>query len=108
MPAVTQTKPEVAGPGLLRQIGFFSATALVISNMAGTGIFTTTLRGKTPAALNGDWAILIKKTGDYQIAKRVGTSGQLLVSGHARIAGANFASTSRRTLSRWKRPSLRI
>src|ERR1041385_38639 len=26
-------------PGLLRQIGFFSATALVISNMVGTGIF---------------------------------------------------------------------
>jgi hypothetical protein len=29
-------------PGLLRQIGFFSATALVISNMVGTGIFGTT------------------------------------------------------------------
>ncbi|SPE33628.1 Amino acid permease-associated region [Candidatus Sulfopaludibacter sp. SbA3] len=29
-------------PGLLRQIGFFSATALVISNMVGTGIFATT------------------------------------------------------------------
>jgi APA family basic amino acid/polyamine antiporter len=29
-------------PGLLRQLGFFSATALVISNMVGTGIFTTT------------------------------------------------------------------
>ena len=29
-------------PGLLRQIGFFSATALVISNMMGTGIFATT------------------------------------------------------------------
>jgi basic amino acid/polyamine antiporter, APA family len=28
--------------GLLRQIGFFSATALVISNMVGTGIFATT------------------------------------------------------------------
>ena len=26
-------------PGLLRQLGFFSATALVISNMVGTGIF---------------------------------------------------------------------
>src|SRR6202140_249925 len=31
-----------AKPGLLRQLGFFSATALVISNMVGTGIFTTT------------------------------------------------------------------
>jgi APA family basic amino acid/polyamine antiporter len=29
-------------PGLLRQIGFFGATALVISNMVGTGIFATT------------------------------------------------------------------
>jgi APA family basic amino acid/polyamine antiporter len=29
-------------PGLLRQIGFFSATALVISNMVGAGIFATT------------------------------------------------------------------
>lgn len=29
-------------PGLLRQLGFFSATALVISNMVGVGIFSTT------------------------------------------------------------------
>src|SRR5689334_9206312 len=29
-------------PRLLRQIGFFSATALVISNMVGAGIFATT------------------------------------------------------------------
>ncbi len=29
-------------PGLLRQLGFFSATALVISNMVGLGIFATT------------------------------------------------------------------
>jgi basic amino acid/polyamine antiporter, APA family len=29
-------------PGLLRQLGFFSATALVISNMVGSGIFGTT------------------------------------------------------------------
>src|SRR5580765_6756793 len=29
-------------PALLRQIGFFGATALVISNMVGTGIFATT------------------------------------------------------------------
>ena len=31
-----------AQAGLFRQIGFFSATALVISNMVGTGIFATT------------------------------------------------------------------
>jgi APA family basic amino acid/polyamine antiporter len=37
------TSPSVARePGLLRQLGFFSATALVISNMVGTGIFATT------------------------------------------------------------------
>src|ERR1035441_10136718 len=29
-------------PGLVRQLGFFSATALVISNMVGMAIFTTT------------------------------------------------------------------
>jgi basic amino acid/polyamine antiporter, APA family len=33
---------QAAKPGLLRQLGFFSATALVISNMIGTGIFATT------------------------------------------------------------------
>ena len=29
-------------PGLLRQLGFVSATALVVSNMVGSGIFATT------------------------------------------------------------------
>ena len=29
-------------PSLLRQLGVFSATALVVSNMIGTGIFTFT------------------------------------------------------------------
>ncbi len=33
---------QASKPGLLRQLGFFSATALVISNMVGTGIFATT------------------------------------------------------------------
>jgi len=33
---------QAAKPGLLRQLGFFSATALVISNMVGGGIFATT------------------------------------------------------------------
>ena len=36
------TPTPAAKPGLLRQLGFFSATALVISNMVGIGIFTTT------------------------------------------------------------------
>src|SRR5215471_682057 len=35
-----QTAPK--STGLIRQIGFVSATALVISNMVGTGIFATT------------------------------------------------------------------
>src|SRR3982751_3869155 len=39
MPTV---KTQDGKPGLLRQIGFFSATALVISNMVGPGIFATT------------------------------------------------------------------
>ncbi len=34
--------PRSSGPTLLRQLGLMSATALVISNMVGTGIFTTT------------------------------------------------------------------
>ena len=34
------SKPNT--PGLVRQLGFFSATALVISNMVGMAIFTTT------------------------------------------------------------------
>jgi basic amino acid/polyamine antiporter, APA family len=33
---------QVGKPSLLRQLGFVSATALVISNMVGTGIFATT------------------------------------------------------------------
>jgi len=36
------TQPQISRPGLLRQLGFFSATALVVSNMVGTGIFATT------------------------------------------------------------------
>jgi len=37
----TQT-PTVKPAGLLRQLGYFSATALVVSNMVGTGIFAST------------------------------------------------------------------
>src|SRR6478736_6501779 len=39
---MSTTNMQASKPGLLRQIGFFSATALVISNMVGTGIFATT------------------------------------------------------------------
>jgi len=36
------TKAQSSRTGLLRQLGFFSSTAFVISNMVGTGIFATT------------------------------------------------------------------
>jgi APA family basic amino acid/polyamine antiporter len=39
---MTASSAKTSGPGLLRQIGFAGATALVISNMIGTGIFATT------------------------------------------------------------------
>lgn len=32
--------PGTSSPGLVRQLGFYSATAIVVSNMIGTGIFT--------------------------------------------------------------------
>jgi APA family basic amino acid/polyamine antiporter len=49
------TRPR-ATPGLLRQLGFFSATALVISNMVGTGIFATP--GLMAGDLGSAWWIL--------------------------------------------------
>src|ERR1700689_3666545 len=47
---------QATKPGLLRQIGFFSATALVISNMVGTGIFATP--GLMAGDLGSAWLIL--------------------------------------------------
>jgi basic amino acid/polyamine antiporter, APA family len=49
------TRPRTS-PGLLRQLGFFSATALVISNMVGTGIFATP--GLMAGDLGSAWWIL--------------------------------------------------
>jgi len=37
-----QLSAQASKPGLIRQLGFYSATALVVSNMVGTGIFATT------------------------------------------------------------------
>ncbi len=78
-------------------IALAAAAALVGSSVAlaagsVTGIFTTSVKGKTPASLNGEWAIRIQATGDYQIAKRVGTTAnaQVLVSGHATLAGGKI------------------
>ena len=42
MPNLQVQASRTSSPGLLRQLGFFSATALVISNMVGTGIFAYT------------------------------------------------------------------
>ena len=42
MPNSQVAAPKVQPTGLLRQLGFFSATALVISNMVGMAIFGTT------------------------------------------------------------------
>jgi APA family basic amino acid/polyamine antiporter len=41
-PHSRQAQSRAASPGLVRQLGTASATALVISNMIGVGIFTTT------------------------------------------------------------------
>src|SRR5215472_6541818 len=49
------TRPRAAA-GLLRQLGFFSAMALVISNMVGVGIFATP--GLMAADLGSPWRLL--------------------------------------------------
>jgi len=56
MPDLRMQKPKSISPSLVRQIGFFSATALVISNMIGMGIFTTT--GYMASALGSATLIL--------------------------------------------------
>jgi APA family basic amino acid/polyamine antiporter len=47
---------QIARPALLRQLGFFSATALVISNMVGSSIFTST--GFMAGDLGNAWVVL--------------------------------------------------
>jgi hypothetical protein len=44
----TQGASKPNPPELIRQLGFFSATALVISNMVGMVIFTAKLAKSTP------------------------------------------------------------
>ena len=51
-----QALPKGHPPGLLRQLGFFSATALVISNMIGAGIFA--VPGFFAGDLGSAWLIL--------------------------------------------------
>src|SRR4051812_1481509 len=53
MPNVPMAAPK---PGLLRQLGLYSATALVISNMVGTGIFGIT--GYMAGDLGSAWVVL--------------------------------------------------
>src|SRR5687768_18022733 len=48
--------PGAARPTLVRQLGTVSATALVVSNMIGTGIFTTT--GFLAGDLGQPWLVL--------------------------------------------------
>ena len=80
----------------LRLIALAAAGAALIGVGVATasgsiaGIYVTNVRGKTPANLNGDWAIRFQKSGEYEIQKRVGNSGQLLVTGHAKIAGSKI------------------
>ena len=48
------------------------------------GTYTTKLSGKTPAVVNGEWAIQIKRNGDYVILKRISkTEGKGEVRGKA-------------------------
>ncbi|HXA51771.1 MAG TPA: amino acid permease [Candidatus Acidoferrum sp.] len=56
MPVAIDPGTQAGKPSLLRQLGFVSATALVISNMAGTGIFATT--GFMAGDLGSAWVIL--------------------------------------------------
>jgi len=58
---MANVQAQVSKPGLLRQLGFFSATALIISNMVGSGIFGTTgfMAGDlgSPALILACWAV---------------------------------------------------
>src|SRR5689334_371100 len=70
-------------PGLLRQLGLFSAAALVISNMVGTGIFGTT--GFMAGDLGSAWLIL----GCWSVGALFAFAGALSYS----ELGINFPSS---------------
>ena len=61
VPETKMTTPQKPPVALLRQLGIVSATALVVSNMVGTGIFTTTgfLAGDLgdPRLVLGIWVV---------------------------------------------------
>ena len=70
-------------PTLLRRLGLFSATALVISNMVGTGIFTTT--GFLAGDLGQPWLVL----GIWLVGALVALAGALSYS----ELGVNFPAS---------------
>ena len=79
----------------IRLIALAAGAALIGAGVATasgsiTGIYVTTIKGKTPSSLNGDWAIRFTKSGEYEIQKHVGNGGQLLVTGHGKLAGSTF------------------
>ena len=78
-----------------RLIALAAGAALLAAGVASAsssiaGVYLTTVKGKTPANLNGDWAIRIEPTGKYEIEKRVGNYAQLVVVGHGKIAGSTI------------------
>ncbi|MGO9893882.1 MAG: hypothetical protein ACLPX8_06685 [Bryobacteraceae bacterium] len=74
---------EASRPGLLRQLGFFSATALVISNMVGLGIFAST--GFMAGDLGSAWLIMLC----WAVGAAFALAGALSYSG----LGINFPSS---------------
>ena len=53
----SETSPALVTPGLPRRIGLGTATSVVVANMIGTGIFTTT--GLMLARLESGWLVLL-------------------------------------------------
>jgi hypothetical protein len=51
------------------------------------GVWVTTVTGRKPAALNGDWTMQILASGDYTIVKRAGNAARLMVKGAAYLVG---------------------
>jgi hypothetical protein len=79
----------------IRLIALVAVAALIGAGVATAsrsiaGIYTTTLKNNVPNNFRGDWAIRFTKSGQYQIAKRVGSNAQLLVTGHAKISGGKI------------------
>ncbi|MGB9609375.1 MAG: APC family permease [Bryobacteraceae bacterium] len=74
---------SASAPALLRRLGLFSATALVISNMVGTGIFTTT--GFLAGDLGEPWLVL----GIWVVGAIIALAGALSYS----ELGVNFPAS---------------